>query len=231
MKNQDTYVMPASTATTAIRNICKQLDLKIGTFEDTGYIVPGIVEDDKQAFDVVTKFLNSTLIATNRNYVLFDNFGTLELRNINNLAIPADEFYIGDDSLLFELDYKSSIDKETYNRIKFVRDNKDSGKRETFIAQDSANIAKWGLLQQYRKLDENMTNAQVKDLVERSIKVHNRETKTLELSSLGDFRVRAGRMIYLYIEVLGIAEYFMVDECSHKWDEGVHTMDLKVKVL
>lgn len=38
-------------------------------------------------------------------------------------------------------------------------------------------------------------------------------------------------MVYLYIEAIGIKEYFMVDECSHKWEEGVHTMDLKVKVL
>lgn len=231
LKNQDTYVMPSSTATNAIKRIAGLLNLKVGTFEDTGYVVPGIVEDDKQAFDVVAKFLDSTLIATNRNFVLFDNFGTLELRNIYNLVIPADDFYIGEDSLLYDYDYKKSIDKETYNRIKFVRDNKDTGKRETFIAQDSANIAKWGLLQQFRKVDENMTNAQIKDLVERSIKAYNKETKTLELSCLGDWRVRAGRMVYLFIEALGIEDYVMVDECTHRWQEGVHTMALKVKVI
>ncbi|MFJ3386340.1 hypothetical protein [Lysinibacillus sp. NPDC086135] len=231
MKNQDTYVIPSLTATAAIKRISNMLNLKVGTFEETGYVVPGIVEDDKEAFDVVSKFLDATLIATNRNYILFDNFGTLELRNIFSLVIPADDFYIGDCSLLFDYDYSKSIDKETYNRIKFVRDNKKTGKRETFIAQDSANIAKWGLLQQFRKVDENMTNAQIKDLVERSIKVLNKETKILELSCLGNWKVRAGRMIYLYIEKLGIKEYFMVDECTHKWQEGIHTMELKVKVI
>ncbi|MBG9657814.1 hypothetical protein [Cytobacillus firmus] len=231
MKNQDTYVVPASTATAAIKSIANKLGLKVGTFEETGYVVPGIVEDDKQAFDVVSKFLDSTLIATNRNYVLFDNFGTLELRNIYNLVIGAEEFYIGEDSLLYDYDFKKSIDKETYNRVKFVRDNKETGKRETFIAQDSANIAKWGLLQQFRKVDENMTDAQIKDLVERAIKVYNKESKELELSCLGHWKVRAGRMFYLYIEKLGIKEYIMVDECTHKWQEGVHTMDLKVKVV
>ncbi|KHF30175.1 hypothetical protein LR68_01302 [Anoxybacillus sp. BCO1] len=76
--------------------------MKVGTFEDTGYKVPAMVEDNKKAFDVVAKLLDSTLIATNRNYVLFDNFGKLELRNINNMAIPADDFYIGEESLLFD---------------------------------------------------------------------------------------------------------------------------------
>lgn len=231
LKNQDTYVMPSSTATAAIKRIAGMLNLKTGTMEDTGFVVPGIVEDEKEAFDVVAKFLDSTLIATNRNFVLFDNFGTLELRNITSLVIPAEDFYIGDDSLLYDYDYTKSIDKETYNKIKFVRDNKKKAKRETFIAQDSANIKKWGLLQQFRKVDENMTDAQIKELVERSIKAYNKETKTLELSCLGNWQVRAGRMVYLYIEVLGIKEYFMVDECSHSWNEGVHTMKLKLKVI
>nr|WP_259547913.1 hypothetical protein [Heyndrickxia oleronia] len=231
LKNQDTYVMPSSTATTAIKRIAGMLNLSTGILEDTKFVVPGIVEDEKEAFDVVAKFLDSTLIATNRNFILFDNFGKLDLRSIENLVIPADDFYIGDDSLLYDYEYSKSIDKETYNKIKFVRDNKKKAKRETFIAQDSANIKKWGLLQQFRKVDENMTDAQIKELVERSIKAYNKETKTLELSCLGNWKVRAGRMLYLYIAKLGIKDYVMIDECTHKWQEGVHTMDLKVKVF
>lgn len=231
LKNQDTYVMPSSTATTAIKRIAGMLNLSTGILEDTKFVVPGIVEDEKEAFDVVAKFLDSTLIATNRNFILFDNFGKLDLRSIENLVIPADDFYIGDDSLLYDYEYSKSIDKETYNKIKFVRDNKKKAKRETFIAQDSANIKKWGLLQQFRKVDENMTDAQIKELVERSIKAYNKETKTLELSCLGNWKVRAGRMLYLYIAKLGIKDYVMIDECTHKWQEGVHTMDLKVKVV
>lgn len=231
LKNQDTYVMPSSTASNAIKRIAGLLSLKVGTLEDTGYVVPGIVEDDKEAFDVVAKFLDSTLIALNKNFVLFDDFGKLELRDIYNLVIPADDFYIGEDSLLYDYDYTKSIDGETYNRVKFVRDNEDTGKRETFIAQDSANIKKWGLLQKFEKVDENMTNAQIKDLVDRSMIAYNKETKTLELSCLGNWKVRAGRMVYLYLEDLGIENYVMIDECTHKWQEAVHTMELKVKVI
>lgn len=231
LKNQDTYVMPSSSATNAVRRVAGLLNLNVGTLEDTGYTVPGIVEDDKEAFDVVAKFLDSTLIASNRNFVLFDNFGKLELKDIYNLVIPADDFYIGEGSLLYDYEYTKSIDSETYNRVKFVRDNKDTGKRETFIAQDSANIKKWGLLQKFEKVDENMTNAQIRDLVDRSMLAYNKETKTLELSCLGNWKVRAGRMVYLYLEDLGIEDYVMVDECTHRWQEAVHTMELKVKVI
>lgn len=227
----DTFVFSSTTATAAIMKIVKDAKLKVGVFEDTAYKVPAIVEDDKKALDVATKFLDSTLIATNRNFVLFDNFGAIDLRNINNMKIAADDFYIGEDSLLFDFDYKKSIDQETYNRIKLVHDNKKTGKREVYIAQDSVNIAKWGRLQDFQKVDENMTEVQIKDLLGRLIKLRNRETKTLSVDCLGNWKVRAGCFVMIYIEKIGIKQYFMVDECSHKWDSGVHTMSLTLKVI
>ena len=43
-------------------------------------------------------------------------------------------------------DYESSIDENTYNRIKLVYDNEDAGKREVYIAQDSSNINRLSLI-------------------------------------------------------------------------------------
>ena len=36
-----------------------------------------------------------------------------------------------------DFDYNSSIDSDTYTKIKLVRDNEESGKRDVYIAQDS----------------------------------------------------------------------------------------------
>ncbi|QNK89445.1 hypothetical protein H7992_07205 [Sporosarcina sp. resist] len=231
MMSNDTFVFKATTATAAIKKIAIDLGLKVGTFEDTGYTVPGIVEDDKKALDVALKFLDSTLIATNRNFVLFDDFGALSLKNIKNMMIKADVFYIGEDSLLFEFEYNKSIDKETYNRIKLVHDDEKKSKREVYIAQDSGSMAKFGRLQEFRKVEENMKPAQIKELAERMLKLRNRETKTLDLDCLGDWQVRAGSFVYIYIEKIGVSEYFLVDECTHTWAGGLHVMNLGVKVI
>lgn len=231
MLNEDTYVFKATTATAAIKKIASDLGIKAGAFEDTGYKVPGIVEDGKKALDVATKFLDSSLIATNRSFVLFDDFGELTLKNIKNLLIPAEDFFIGENSLLYDFDYTKSIDSETFNRIKLVHDDKKKSKREVYIFQDSKNIAKWGRLQEFRKVDENMKPAQIKDLGDKMLKLKNREMKTLDLDCLGDWRVRAGSMVYVYIEKIGIAEHFLVEECTHTFEGGIHTMSLKVKVI
>lgn len=227
----DTFVFSSTTATAAIKKIASDAKLKVGTFENTSYRVPAIVEDDKKALDVASRFLDSTLIATNRNFILYDDFGSLALRNIENMRIPADDFYIGEDSLLFDFNYKKSIDEETYNRIKLAHDNKETGKREVYIAQDSQRIADWGRLQYFKVVDENMTSAQIGDLLNRLIQLRNRETKTLDVDCIGHWRVRAGSFVLIYIEKIGIKEYFLVEECTHKWNEGIHTMSLKVKVI
>lgn len=227
----DTFTFASTTATAAIKKIATDAQLRMGILEDTAYKIPAMVEDDKKAFDVVSKFLDSTLIATNRNFVLYDNFGALDLKNIENMVIPADDFYIGEDSLLFDFDYKKSIDKETFNKVKLAQDNKQSGKKEFYIAQDSKNISKWGRLQHYQKVDEKMTVAQITDLLNKFIQLRNRETKTLSLEALGNWKVRAGNFVFIYIEKLGIKEYFLVDECTQKWESGVHTMSLEVKII
>lgn len=231
LMNEDTFVISASTASSAIQTIAKRLGLKVGSMEDTAYKVPGVIEDGKKAFDVVSKFLDSTLVATNKNYVLYDEFGSLVLKNIKNMAIKADEFYIGEDSLLFDFTYKKSIEDDTYNRVKFVRDNKEKGKRETFIFEDTLKQKQWGLLQYWKKVDENMTDAQIKDLGTKYIQLKGNPSKTLDLECLGDWRVRAGNIVLVYISKIGIKDYFLVDECTHRWKEGVHTMSLKVKVI
>ncbi len=159
-----------------------------------------------------------------------DNFGSLGLHNIKDMIIPPTDFYIGEESLLYDFDYSVSIE-DAYNKIKLVVDDKKASKRKVFIAQDSGNIAKWGQLQYYKKVDENMTSAQVESLLDALLAVHNKEKKELSLKCLGDWRVRAGKMVFIYIEKLGLKQLFLVEACTHDWSAKVHTMTLELKVV
>ena len=227
----DTFVIKSMTATKAIESILNKAGLKIGFLADTKLKLPGVVEDDKKAFDVVFQYLDSTLIATHKSFFIYDNFGEVILRDIANMKLPSDEFYIGEESLMYDYEYEKSIDGDTYNRIKLVQDDKKKSKREVYIAEDGKNIAQWGLMQKFRKVEENMKPAQIKELASNLLKLHNREEESLEISSLGEWRVRAGRFIFFKIDKFGVSKYFLIDECEHNWVEGVHTMRLKVKVI
>ena len=138
-KNKDTYVYSNKKASDVIKMIAEDFGLSVGALEDTGYVIASRTEDNATLFDIAQNALDETLRAKTKLYVLYDKVGKLTLQDIEsmklNLLIDADT--IG------EYSYSSTIDKQTYNQIKITFENKDSGKREIFIAKDSSNINKW----------------------------------------------------------------------------------------
>jgi hypothetical protein len=224
----DTYVFTNVTASQVLQRIANDFNLKLGQIDDTGYRIPAMAEDGQKLLDIICKALTLTLNATGKNYFLFDDFGVLSLRDSNAMTL---DFMLGDNSLMTGFDVKRSIDDDTYNRIKLYQDNKATGKREVYITQDSANIAKWGTLQLYQSVDENWNAGQINELLNQLAKLKNRESKTLKMDAIGDIRVRAGVRIHILIQEYGVDQALLVDECSHKFDGDEHTMSLELKVI
>ncbi|MCD3211827.1 hypothetical protein G8T71_10715 [Clostridium botulinum C/D] len=230
----DTYVFKNKKASQITTQIAKDTGLRIGTIEDTGYTIPQVLEDDKKLLDIIYSSLDKTLMSTNHTYVLYDDFGYLTLRNINNMKQTA---VISDDSNLGDYSWSNSIDNETYNRVKIVRDNKETKGRDVYIAQDSNNIAKWGRLQYYKKVDEKLNKAQIQEIVNSTLKLKNREKKTLKLKDVvstalvEDLKLRAGSGVLVDIKEKGIKQYYLIEEATHKFEKGNLVMDFDLKVV
>ena len=224
----ETYTFKNVTAADVVRQIASDFQLNVGRIDDTGYRIPTMVEDNQKLIDIICKALTLTLINAGRNYFLFDDFGALSVRDSESMLL---DFIIGDKSLMYEYATERSIDSDTYNRVKLYRDNQDTGRREVYIAQDSANIAKWGLLQLTQSVDEKMNEAQVNELLNALITIKNRESKALKIDAIGDIRVRAGCYIRIFIEERGINQPFLIEGCTHRFDGGDHTMSLELKVI
>ncbi len=225
LKNKETYVFANQRADQILRQIAEDFELKLGTLENTGYAIPSLVEDGQTLFDIILKALDYTLIHSGKMYYLWDDFGSLRISDVEDGRLA---LVIGDNSLATGYTYTTDIDSETYNKIKLVRDNKETGKRDVYLFQDSNNIAFWGVLQDYETVDENMNPAQIKERGSQMLELYNRPKKTFELSALSDLSVRAGRAVYISIQ--GIAgQFFIIEEASHDLMKG--TMSLKLKVV
>ncbi len=224
----DHYSFTNETAGNIIQKIADDCGLKTGKIADTVYKIPTMLEDNKKLLDTMCKALDLTLINGHGNFMLFDDYGELTVRKLDDMKLDT---VIGDWSLMYDFDYKSSIDSDTFNRVKIVKDNKEAGKREVYIAQDSANIARWGRLQYYQKADDNMNSAQINEQLDQLMKLKNREQRSLSIEALGDIRVRAGCYVPIIIEELKLKEYFLVEECTHKLDADTHTMNLELRVI
>lgn len=226
--NKATYKFKGATTGDVINQIAKEFKLKVGQIDDTGYRIPSMIEDGQTLIDIIEKANTLTMSATGRFFVFFDDFGELSLRDVT--AFNA-EIYVGDGSLMTGFEYSRDIDQDTYNRIKLYRDNEKTKKREVYMVEDSANIAKWGVLQLYESVDEDKNTAQINEMLQQLAALKNREQRALKLDAIGDIRVRAGIYLPIVIESLSINQRMMVDEVKHQFDGANHTMSLTLKVI
>lgn len=227
LKNKDTYVYTNKTASELIKMIASDFKLQVGEIEDTGFKIAKRIEDNQTLFDIIYNALDLTLIATGKLFVLYDDYGKLTLKNIESMKLET----VIDETTAENFDYTSSIDGDTFNKIKLYYDNKDTGKREIYIAQDSKHINQWGVLQLYQKINDGLNGQAMADNLIHIKKGKNRKTRSLTISNAkGDLSVRGGVSLPIFLNLGDIQanNYLVVDSCTHKFNNAHHTMDLKL---
>lgn len=225
LKNKDTYVYSNKTATEVVKMIAEDFGLNLGTLDDTGYKIETRTEENTSLFDIIQNALDATTKAKTEMYVLYDKAGKLMLTNIGNMKLGL----VINEETAGNYDYKSSIADNTYNRIKLLYEDSDAGTRQVYIAQDSTNINKWGVLQYYEKLND-ATNA--KTMADALLKLYNAKTRTLKVSdALGDTRVRAGTMLVVMLGLgdINLSNFLLVEQVKHTFSNGQHLMELKLR--
>lgn len=222
LKNKDTIIYENKTASEVISMLAADFGLRIGSLTDTGYKIPVRCESDQTLFDIVQNALDLTIRNTGRLYVLYDDFGRLTLRDIEEMRLPL----VLTAQTAQDFEYTSSIDSGTYNRIKLSYDNPETGKREVYIAQDGAAMDRWGVLQ-YDETVKTAVNLQAQ--ADALLELYDHKTRSLIVKGVsGDPRVRAGSGIIVQLGLgdLNLSSYLVVEKAVHKLSGGHHTMDL-----
>ena len=225
LKNKDTYVYSNKTAAEVVKMLAGDFNLQCGTLEDTKFKIESRTEDNQSLFDIIQTALDLTLQSKKEMYVLYDDFGKMTLKNIGNMKVGL----LIDEDTGENFDYTSSIDGETYNKIKLAYENEKSGKREIYIAQDSSHINQWGVLQYFETIDESVNGKAKADAL---LKLYNQKTRNLTIKgAFGDTRVRAGSLIAVSLNLGDIVanSFMLVEKVKHNFDESLHTMDLTLR--
>ncbi len=230
LKNKDTIVYENKTADAFIRMLAADYGLNAGVLENTNYIIESRVEENTSLFEMIQNALDLTLQNTGEMFVLYDDFGKLTLKHLSSMAVgKPGAYFMVDEETCETFDYTSSIDDNTFNKIKLTYDNEETGFREVYIAQDSGNINKWGVLQYFDTLKKG-ENGQAK--VEALLKLYNKKTRNLKLTNvLGDNRVRAGSMLVVNLNLgdMKLQNFMLVESCKHIYKEGEHWMNMTLR--
>ena len=225
LKYKDTYMYKYKKASDVLKMIATDQSLKVGDIEDTSYVIPKRLQDNKTFFDITYDALGLTFDNTKKLYCLYDDYGRLTLKNLESMRLNA---VIGENTAE-DFDYKTSLD-DVYNQIKLAYDNEKTGKREIYVAKDSNNINSWGKLQYFEKIDEK-TNGKLK--ADTLLAYYNRKNRSLTIkNALGVIGARAGASIVINLPEIGdisIKNYMLIDSATHRFEDNEHFMDLKLK--
>lgn len=235
LKNKDFRVFEGVTSSQIFAQLCDAYALKYKVVDPSTFICPPRSEDNTSLYDMIKNALDVTLASSNQWYFIRDNYGVLEHKNIMSCLM---KYMLGDASGVTGFDYETSIDDDVYNQIKLYRDNEDSGKRDTFVVNDTINggdtLKRWGILQLYEKVDENLNTAQIEDKALKMLKFYNQTRRTLKLSCLGIKEFYAGCIFKCSIADLGdlsMNSYLLVTQCTHQFKNNEHLMDLQTEVV
>lgn len=224
-KNKDTYVYENKTASELIQMICSDFQMQTGTLEDTEFKIASRVEENTSLFDMIQNALDLTLQNQKYMYVMYDDFGKVTLKGLDNMRLNL----LIDEETGENFDYTSSIDDQTYNKVKLTYDNEDTGTREVYIAQDSSNMNQWGVLQHFDTLQKG-ENGQAK--ADALLSLYNKKTRNLTIkNAFGDVRVRAGSMVVVILDLgdIKVKNLMLVEKCKHEFKESMHFMNLTLR--
>ena len=223
-KNKYTYLFENKTATQIIQSLAADFKLTTGSLDNTGYVIPQVLHENKSAFDIALDAIEETLTNTGAMFVLYDDCGKLCLKNSANMV---------SNNLIFEdsaenLDYSSSIDDETYNSVVLYYKD-DDNKIQVYSASNQSNMQSWGTLRYFEEV-KNKTIAQNK--ANELLKLYNKKTRELKITgAFGVVGVRAGTLIPVQLNLgdVKVNNFMLVEKVTHNFDAGHHTMDLTLE--
>ncbi|MEG2521248.1 MAG: M23 family metallopeptidase [Anaerovoracaceae bacterium] len=223
LKAKDTLIYKNKTYSDLVKMIAKDHGLKVGSIESTKTKKTAI--EETTLLDMLLNISSEETLKTGKIYNLFDDFGKLTLKSLEKMFVPI----LIDSDTSGGFNYSTSIDSNTYNKVKLAFDNKKTGEREVKVFNDETSQSKYGVLQYYEKLDS--TEAVIKEKGKVLLKNHRWPEKKLSIKNcFGDIRVRGGSSLLIGITPIKKKQegLFIVEKVTHTFEHGYHMMDIDV---
>ena len=218
--NKDTFVFKNKTVHDISLDVCKRFGVKVGSAVSTSYKIPELIKKSSTAWDTLLDAISQDYKATGNKYYISSEKGLLYLRKRTENIL---QYVLETGGNITSYSLKSSIEKIN-TRIKVLT------KEDTVYAVEK-NVElekKIGIFQDIESKDDDLTDAQLKAQIKEHLKEKSTPEETLSVTSLGISDVISGVGVWVKIDHLGLARTYWVDEDTHTWQSGVHTMTLKL---
>lgn len=232
LKNKDCYVYNSKSASELIKMICDDYNLSVADGDGLAHTQVKVshIEDNKTLADIISYALAFTTIYGPGHpiFELYDDGGKIKLQNVMGPEMTLD--CLIDADVTSNYTYTTSIDKDTCNMVKIVRDVPEAN-RKTWVrtgeVRDDETMRQWGRLQYVIRPDDK--NATPIEQAKHYLSLHDAKTREIKLKGVvGDVRVRGGTRLFCQFNFgdIEVNNYLMVSAVTHHFTENCHLMDI-----
>ena len=216
--NKDTFVYENKTARDIFRDCCKRFGMPVGEVSECSYRIPELTKAKTTAFDAIADAMSLDFGATGIRHYVSSSKGKLSLLTRRENIL---QWVIETGANLTSYTYSRNIEA-IKTRVKII------SREGTTLAEKSLPSLekKVGILQGVEQPDESLSKAQVDDLIESILNEKSTPKRSLSLEAVGIPEVISGIGVYIIIPELGLSRTFYVDEDTHIFEDGKHTMSL-----
>lgn len=228
-ENDDIIQFKNVKADDALKKLCSKHGVPIGSIASMATKIKKIYKD--KVSDIIKDILEQVSNENGKKYRLEMRAGKLFIEEYKNIEVQG----------TFKQSEKlNGIDIRSVPEITGIQ-RSISGMKNCIIvstgenkilakAKNQSSINIFGLLQEVIEVDEKDA-AKARNIANTNLVSKNKINKAIKCKMLGDDNVRAGRIIKLNVADYGVVGKFLITDCSHRLESGIHTMELELEEI
>lgn len=216
--NKDTFVYENKTVHDIFIDVCKRFGIKYSDVAKTSYKIPELTKSKTTAWDAILDAISQNFKATGTKYYVNSSKGVLSLiKRRENIL----QWVLETGGNIMSYTYKKSIE-DIKTRLKILSDED----KVYAVKKNTELEKKIGIFQDIEKKDDDLSEAKLQEHIKETLKEISTPEISLSVEALGIPDVISGVGVYVIIDELGIKRTFYVDEDTHTFKGGSHTMNL-----
>lgn len=208
------------TASAIVRRLATEYGVTPGQIDDTGYVIPKLVIEEKTVYETILMALTLTEKQNGRRFILVNRDGKVHLLERKKQTVRQ---VIENGVNLLSASYSQSIE-DMRNRVIVYGGDKEKGELSASETNREL-INKYGYMVHIERV-QDVKESEIKQLAKQRLKELATINDEATVDALGIDDVIAGSAIYAKESMSGIIGGFYVSADSHTYSKGAHTMSL-----
>jgi cell wall-associated NlpC family hydrolase len=210
LRSKGTYKFKKKTPEAIAKKICLDVKVKRGKIAKTKVKIKKMLCDGMSLYDIILLAYRKAAKKKGKKYIIQMNGAKLDVAVKGGVIA---NYELSPENSITASHYSEST-SEVINKVAIYKKNKRIG-----TVQSKKSVKKYGIFQDALTVEKGKGKAQAKKLL-------HGIGKDADIEAVGDIRAVSGKGIKISDAATGLTGTFWIENDSHKFENGVHTMSL-----